>query len=534
MSKQLMFDDEARAKVRTGVRQLVDAVKVTLGPTGRTVILDKKFGGPVATKDGVTVSKEIELPDPFENMGAKAVNEVASKTNDVAGDGTTTAVILAGALYDAGLKYVAAGVNPTAIQRGMAKGVEACVRHLQGLSTPVRNKADYAHVATIAANNDAVLGGLIADAMEKVGKEGVITVEEGKGRETALEFAEGLQFDKGYVSPYFITNAETLTAEFEDAWLLFHEKKIANLKEFLSVLEAVAPTGRPLVVVAEEVEGEALAILVVNKLRGGFLSCAVKAPGFGDRRKQMLEDMAVVCGGTCITEDVGIKLENVTKEHLGRAKTVRIEKDRTIIIGGAGTKKEVAARMEQIRNQLKTTTSKYDREKLEERLAKLGGGAALIKVGGNTEAEIKERKFRVDDAVHAVLAARDEGFVPGGGIAYLRSIAALDGVRVEGEEKYGIQALELALQAPLRQLAENAGEEGAVVVAEAREMSKNRGWNAATGEFTDLVAAGIIDPAKVVRLALQNAASISGLLLTSRAMLTDLKDEQPKVAGAVR
>jgi chaperonin GroEL len=533
MAKQLLYDEQARKKVLAGMQKLAKAVKVTLGPTGKNVIFHRSFGSPQVTKDGVTVAKEVELEDPFENMGAKMVVEVASKTSDIAGDGTTTATVLAEAIYATGLRYLTSGVNPTALQRGIQKGVAAVVEHLKKLSTPVAGKKDIEHVARISANNDAAVGTLLADAMDKVGKDGVITVEEGKGVETALEFVEGLQFDKGYVSPYFVTRVQEMEAVLEDAYLLIHEKKISSLKEFLPILEKVARAGKPLLVIAEEVEGEALAALVINKLRGVLQTCAVKAPGFGDRRKAMLEDIAILTGGRAITEDIGAKLESLTLQDLGRAKRVSVDKDNTTIVEGAGKRSDVEARIAQIKKQIETTTSDYDREKLNERLAKISGGVAVIKVGGTTEAEMKERKARVEDALHATRAAVEEGVLPGGGIAYLRALPALDKVDAKGDERFGVEILRSALGAPLRQIAENSGEDGSVVVELVREQKGAMGFDANSRQMTDLVKAGILDPTKVTRSALQNAASIGALLLTTETLVADLRERKKKVEGSV-
>jgi chaperonin GroEL len=535
MAKQMMFDDEGRRKVQAGIRKLADAVRVTLGPTAKQVILEKKYGAPLVVNDGVTIAKEIELPDPFENMGAKLVAEVASKTNDVAGDGTTTAILLTEAIFNEGLRLVTAGSNPVAIQRGVRQAVEAATDALKDLAKPVSGRDDLVAVATVAANNDAGLGALVADAMEKAGKEGVIAIEEGKALETALETVDGMQFDKGYISPYFITDAEKLTAVLEEPYILLSEKKIASLKDFVPLLEQVVPTGKPLLVVAEEVEGEALAALVINKLRGGFTACAIKAPAFGDRRKAILQDLAILTGGSVLAEDTGKTLETMTLDDLGRAERVTIEKERTTVIGGRGDRKAIEARVAQLRSQHRATTSDYDKEKLHERLAKLVGGVAIIKVGGMTEAAMKERKFRVEDAVNATRAAADEGIVPGGGIALLRVVPAVEkrAASLEGDEALGARVVARALEAPLRQLAANAGENGAVVVAEARERGGTTGFDARSGQWVDMLKAGILDPVKVTRTGLQNAASVATLLLTSRSLLTDLKDQKKAVAGSV-
>src|SRR3954470_11783538 len=540
-SKQLSFEVDARAHIAEGLTQLARAVKATLGPRGRNVVLQKSFGSPRITKDGVTVAKEIELPQPFQNMGAKLVMTVASKTGDVAGDGTTTATVLAEAIYLEGLKYVTAGnVNPVTIQRGILKAAEVAADAITAISKKVKGHEDYQRVATISANGDTHIGQLMADAMEKVGKEGVITVDEGKSTESTLDYTEGMQFDKGYLSPYFLTNPTTLEAELEDAYILLHEKKIANLPELLPLLNKVVTSGRPLLIIAEDVESEALAALVVNKLRGVLNICAVKAPGFGDRRKAMMADLAVVTGGEFISEDRGLKLESVELEQLGQAKHVTVSKENTLIVEGGGKRKEIEARAEQIRAQIDKTTSDYDKEKLQERLAKLTGGVAVIKAGANTETEMKERKDLIDDALHATKAAAEEGVVPGGGVAFLRAIDAVENGKrqAKGDEKIGFDILVAALRAPARQIVDNAGEDGEVVVDQILEnKSESYGYNAATGEFVDMFKAGIIDPTKVARTALLNAASVSGLALTTDVMLTELKekkgDEEPLVAGAV-
>jgi len=535
MAKQLMYSDEARQKLLDGASQLAEAVRVTLGPTGRNVILQKSFGGPTVTKDGVTVAKEIELPDPFENMGAKMVNEVASKTSDVAGDGTTTATILALAVYREGLRQVTAGANPMALKRGVERAVAAAVEHLQGLSASCNTTEKIAQVATISANNDLTIGSLIAEAMEKVGRDGVITVEEGKGTETALEVVEGMQFDKGYISPYFMTELESRTAVLEEPFILVHEKKISNLRDLLPLLERVAQAGKPLLVIAEDVEGEALAALVVNRLRGVLPCCAVKAPGFGDRRKAMLQDMAILSGGETISEDLGLTLESVELSQLGRAERVVIEKDTTTIVGGKGGKADIRNRIVQIRKQIDESTSDYDREKLQERLAKLTGGVAVIKVGAHTESDMKERKARVEDAMHAAKAAAEEGVVPGGGVACLRAIPAVEAVRAKlrGDEKVGADIVARALEEPIRQLASNFGADGSVVAAEVKAMKGARGFEANTGEYVDLVKAGVIDPTKVVRAALQNGARVASLMLTTATLIPELKEEKEAVEGAV-
>jgi len=539
VAKQLLFDDAARRKLLDGVNKLADAVAVTLGPTGRHVILEKSFGGPTVTKDGVTVAKEIELPEPFENMGAKLVYQVASKTSDVAGDGTTTATVLARAIYREGLRHVVAGANPTALRRGIERAVEAAVEALGELSRRVTSKEELEQVGTIAANHDAAIGKLLADAMEKVGKDGVITVEEGKTSETQLEVVEGMQFDKGYLSPYFITNPQNMECELEEPFILLHEKKISNVHDLLPVLERVFHAGKPLLIIAEDVEGEALATLVVNKLRGLLQCCAVKAPGFGERRKAMLQDMAILTGGTLISEDLGIKLENVDLSHLGRAEKVRVARDSTTIIGGKGDKKEIEKRIEQIRHLIEQTTSEYDKEKYQERLAKLAGGVALIKVGAATEAEMREKKARLEDALHATRAAAEEGIVPGGGVALIRCSEAVEKVRdrVRGDEKIGVDIVLHCLDAPLRQIVLNKGGDPAVVVAEVRKKSGGYGYDANTGQFTDLFKAGIIDPTKVVRTAVENAASIAALMLTTEVLVTNIKEEEEaetKAEGVVR
>ena len=533
-AKQLQFDESARHALLRGIEKLARAVKATLGPSGRNVILDKKFGSPTITKDGVTVAKEIELEDPYENMGAQLVREVASKTSDIAGDGTTTATVLAESIYKEGLRNVTAGANPTSLQRGIMKAVEAIVEELKKISKKVSDRTEIAQVATVSANWDKTIGEIIADAMDKVGKDGTITVEEAKSIETSLDVVEGMQFDKGYLSPYFVTNAEAMEAVLENPYILIHEKKISSLKDMLPLLEKVAKAGRPLLIIAEDVEGEALATLVVNKLRGTLQVCAVKAPGFGDRRKAMLEDIAVLTGGRCITEDLGIKLENVKLEDLGRAKRVTIDKENTTIVEGEGKQADIKARVNQIRRQIEETTSDYDREKLQERLAKLAGGVAVINVGAATETEMKEKKARVEDALHATRAAVEEGIVPGGGVAFIRAQKALDNIKgLEGDEKVGVQIVRRAIEEPTRQLADNAGQEGALIVQEVKARKGNEGYDVATGEYTDLVKAGIVDPTKVTRSALQNAASISGLLLTTEAIVTELpeKEKTPPMPG---
>ena len=528
-SKQLEFDEAARHSLLRGVEKLARAVKATLGPSGRNVILDKKFGSPTITKDGVTVAKEIELENPYENMGAQLVREVASKTSDIAGDGTTTATVLAEAIYREGLKNVTAGANPTSLQRGINKAVAAVVAELGKISKKVSDSSEIAQVATVSANWDKTIGQIIADAMEKVGKDGTITVEEAKSIETTLDVVEGMQFDKGYLSPYFATNAEAMEAILENAYILIHEKKISSLKDLLPLLEKVAKGGRPLLIIAEDVEGEALATLVVNKLRGTLQVCAVKAPGFGDRRKAMLEDIAVLTGGRLITDDLGIKLESLTLEDLGRAKRITIDKENTTIIEGEGKSADIQGRVGQIRRQIEETTSDYDREKLQERLAKLAGGVAVINVGAATETEMKEKKARVEDALHATRAAVEEGIVPGGGVALIRAQKALDSLKLSGDEAIGAGIIRRAIEQPLRTLADNAGQEGALIVQEVKKRSGAEGYNVATGEYVDLIKAGVVDPAKVTRSALQNAASISGLLLTTEALITELpeKDKAP-------
>jgi len=525
-AKEVKFSSDAREKMLRGVDTLANAVKVTLGPKGRNVVIEKSFGAPRITKDGVTVAKEIELEDKFENMGAQMVREVASKTNDLAGDGTTTATVLAQAIVKEGTKAVAAGMNPMDLKRGIDIAVEAVVKDLQSHAKKITSNEEIAQVGTISANGDTEIGRFLAEAMKKVGNEGVITVEEAKSLETELEVVEGMQFDRGYVSPYFVTNTEKMRAELEDPYILIHEKKLSGLQTMLPLLEAVVQSGKPLLIVAEDVEGEALATLVVNKLRGGLKVAAVKAPGFGDRRKAMLEDIAILTGGTAISEDLGIKLENVTLQMLGRAKKVVIEKENTTIVDGAGKKKEIEARVAQIKAQIEETTSDYDKEKLQERLAKLAGGVAVIRVGGATEVEVKERKDRVDDAMHATRAAVEEGILPGGGVALLRALKALDTVKpTDPDQKAGVDIVRRAIQVPARQIVQNAGEDGSVVVGKLLENNKySWGFNAATGEYQDLVGAGVIDPAKVVRTALQDAASVASLLITTEALVA----EKPK------
>ncbi|VGO15584.1 60 kDa chaperonin [Pontiella desulfatans] len=525
MAKQIVFDVEARDALLRGVEKLSNAVKVTLGPKGRNVILDKKFGSPTVTKDGVSVAKEIELEDPFENMGAQMVKEVASKTSDIAGDGTTTATVLAEAIYREGLKNVTAGANPMSLKRGIDKAVEAMVVQLGKLSKTVKTSEEVAQVGTISANGDETIGKIIAEAMEKVGKDGTITVEEAKSIETSLDVVEGMQFDKGYLSPYFVTDANTMEAVMEDPYILLFEKKVSNLQDMLPLLQNVAKTGKPFMIIAEDIEGEALATLVVNKLRGTLNVCAVKAPGFGDRRKAIMEDLAVLTGGKFITEDLGIKLETVSIDDLGSAKRITVGKDDTTIVEGGGKVAAIKARIDLIRRQIEETSSDYDREKLQERLAKLAGGVAVINVGAATEAEMKEKKARVEDALHATRAAVAEGIVPGGGVALIRVQKAIDKIDVEGDEKIGADIVRKAIEAPLRQLVANAGEEGAIVVQEVKKSKQSMGYNVATGEYVDMIAAGIIDPAMVTRSALQFAASISGLLLTTEAMITDLPEK---------
>ncbi|MBI1387216.1 MAG: chaperonin GroEL [bacterium] len=525
-AKQLVFNEEARAKILKGVEKLARAVKVTLGPKGRNVVIDKKWGSPTVTKDGVSVAKEIELEDKYENMGAQMVREVASKTSDIAGDGTTTATVLAEAIYREGLKYVTSGASPINVQRGILVATEAIVKSLQSLSRKVKDRSEIANVATISANGEKSIGEIIADAMDKVGKDGVITVEEAKSLETTLDVVEGMQFDKGYLSPYFATDAQTLECVLEDPFILINEKKISNMRDMLPILEKIAQSGRPLLIIAEDIEGEALATLVVNKIRGTLKVCAVKAPGFGDRRKEMLKDIAILTGGRCITEDLGIKLENISMDDLGQAKRVQVDKDNTTIVEGAGKKSDIQGRIAQIRNQIEETTSDYDREKLQERLAKLAGGVAVIKVGAATETEMKEKKARVEDALHATRAAVEEGIVPGGGVALIRSQKALDGVKVDNEDQQmGVNIVKRALEEPLRQLSKNAGLEGSIVVEQVKSEKGTRGLNVATGEYVDLVAEGVIDPTKVTRSALQNAASIAGLLLTTETLITEIPEK---------
>ncbi|MFH1279083.1 MAG: chaperonin GroEL [Candidatus Eisenbacteria bacterium] len=530
-AKQLKFHEDARRAILAGVEQLAAAVKVTLGPKGRNVVLDKKFGSPIITKDGVTVAKEIELKDPYEDMGAQMVREVASKTSDVAGDGTTTATILAEAIYREGLKNITAGSSPMALKRGIEIGVRTVVEELAKLSKKVKDRLEISQVATISANSDTEIGDIIADAMDKVGKDGTITVEEAKGIETTLDVVEGMQFDRGYLSPYFVTNPDSMEVELAEAYILIHEKKISNLKDLLPLLEKVAQTGRPLLIIAEDVEGEALATLVVNKIRGTLQVAAVKAPGFGDRRKAMLQDIAVLTGGQMISEDLGIKLENITTGDLGTAKRITVDKENTTIVEGGGKKTDITGRVDTIRKEIETTTSDYDREKLQERLAKLAGGVAVINVGAATETEMKEKKARVEDALHATRAAVEEGIVPGGGVALLRAGNALKKLEVTGDEKIGVQIVLRALQEPIRQLANNAGKEGSLVVERVMNETKFIGYNVAADKYEDMMKAGVIDPTKVTRTALQNAASIAGLMLTTEALVTEIPERDKAPAG---
>jgi chaperonin GroEL len=532
-AKQLEFDEKARQTLLRGVSKLARAVSATLGPKGRNVVLDKKFGSPTVTKDGVTVAKEIELENPYENMGAQMVREVASRTSDAAGDGTTTATVLAEAIYREGLKYVTSGANPIGIQRGIQKAVDAGVKQLAKIAKRVKDKEEIKQVATVSANWDPTIGEIIADAMDKVGKDGTITVEEAKSIETTLDVVEGMQFDKGYLSPYFVTDSDAMEARMSDAYILIFEKKVSSLKDLLPLLEKVAKVGKPLMIIAEDVEGEALATLVVNKLRGTLNICAVKAPGFGDRRKAMMEDIAILTGGRCITEDLGIKLENIQVEDLGQAKSIVVDKENTTIVEGGGKSSDIQGRVGQIRRQIEETTSDYDREKLQERLAKLAGGVAVINVGAATETEMKEKKARVEDALHATRAAVEEGIVPGGGVALLRCLPAIS--KVEGDnhdEQIGVKIVSRAIEAPLRALAANAGEEGSLIVQEVKKRKANDGYNVATGEYLDLVKAGVVDPKKVTRTALQNSASIAGLLLTTECLITEIPEpEKPAPAG---
>jgi chaperonin GroEL len=527
-AKQILYSTEARNAVMRGVDQLAEAVRATLGPKGRNVVIDRKFGSPLSTKDGVTVAKEIELSDPFENMGAQLLREVASKTSDVAGDGTTTATVLAQAIFREGIKNVTAGGNPMDLKRGIDRAVEVATEQIKNLSRPTADRREIAQVGTISANNDSTIGDLIAEAMEKVGKDGVITVEEAKSMETSLDIVEGMQFDRGYLSPYFVTNPERMEAALEDAYILLHEKKISNMRDLLPVLEQIAKMGKPLLIVAEDVDGEALATLVVNKLRGTLQCCAVKAPGFGDRRKEMLQDIAVLTGGNVISEDLGIKLENVTLNDLGQAKRVTLDKENTTIVEGAGSTEDIEGRVRQIRTQVEETTSDYDREKLQERLAKLVGGVAVINVGAATESEMKEKKARVEDALNATRAAVEEGIVPGGGVAYIRCLPALEKLEseLEGDQRVGVRIIRRALEEPLRYIATNAGAEGSIVVQQVRGMGSTEGYDANSDTYGDMLTHGIIDPTKVTRSALQNAASIAGLLMTTEAMVTEVPEKE--------
>jgi len=541
VAKQLLFEDRARLKLQRGVNTLADAVAVTLGPTGRNVIIDKSFGNPLVTKDGVTVSKEVELDDPFEHMGAKLVNEVATKTSDIAGDGTTTATVLAKAIYAEGLRSITLGANPTVVRRGLEKAAAAAIEHFKSAAKAVDSPEEIAQVGAISANNDRSIGDLLAEAMQKVGRDGVITVEEGKGNATTLKLAEGMQFDKGFISPYFVTDPAEMKAILEDCYILLHEKKISSLRDLVPLLEKVAQSGKPLLIVAEDVDGEALTALVVNKLRGVLRVCAVKAPGFGDRRKAMLGDMAVLTGGTLLSEDLGIKLESVEVSHLGRCKKVEITKDTCTLIEGAGKSADIQTRVAQIRRQIENTESEYDREKFQERLAKMTGGVAIISVGAATEAEMKQTKARMEDALHATRAAVEEGILPGGGVAYLRAIPAVEALKskTKGDEKIGVEIIARALEAPIRQIASNSGLDGAVVADEVKQVDKaNYGYDARAGEYCDLVKQGVIDPAKVVRSALQNAASIAGLMLTTEVLVTRTDEvggsAKPKVEGSIR
>ena len=532
MAKQLMFDQEARSSIMRGVNILTDAVKATLGPKGRNVIIDKKFGAPTITKDGVTVAKEIELKENYENMGAQLVREVASKTSDVAGDGTTTATVLAQAIYREGLKNITAGANPMDVKRGIEKAVEAVVENLKKISKPVQDKKEISQVGSISANNDPTIGDLIAEAVDKVGKDGVITVEEAKGMSTSLDVVEGMQFDRGYISPYFVTNAEKMEAVMDEAYILLSEKKISSMKDLLPILEQTAKMDRALLIIAEDVEGEALATLVVNRLRGTIKICAVKAPGFGDRRKAMLEDIAILTGGQVISEDLGLKLENVKIDDLGRAKKISVDKDNTTIVEGAGNADQIQGRVKQIKAQIEETTSDYDKEKLQERLAKIVGGVAVINVGAATEIEMKEKKARVEDALHATRAAMEEGIVPGGGVAFLRTIPVLDKLKLEGDEAVGVSIVKKALEEPIRQIVNNSGLESSVIVEKVRATDKpNFGFDAQKEDYVDMLQAGIIDPTKVTRSALQNASSVSSLMLTTEVMITDLPEEKPEGGG---
>ena len=538
MAKQLLFDDRARIKLQRGVETLAKAVAVTMGPTGRNVIIDKSFGNPVVTKDGVTVSKEVELEDPYENMGAKLVNEVASKTSDTAGDGTTTATVLTRAIYNEGLRSITLGANPTIVRKGIELAVEAALKSLEKLARPVESKQQIAQVGAISANNDKAIGDMIANAMERVGRDGVITVEEGKGNSTTLEFSEGMQFDKGYISPYFVTQAEDMKCVLEDCLILLFEKKVSSLRDFVPLLEKVARSGKQLLVVAEDVDGEALTALVVNKLRGILKICAVKAPGFGDRRKSMLGDMAVLTGGTMISEDLGIKLESVELSHLGSARRVEVTKDNCTIIEGAGKASVIKTRVQQIRDHIEKTDSDYDREKFQERLAKLTGGVAVISVGASTEAEMKQTKARMEDALHATRAAVEEGILPGGGVALLRAIEAVNKIKASGDEAIGVGIIARALEAPARTIANNCGKDGAVIVDEVRQLAGSMGYDAARDSYVDMLSAGILDPAKVVRSALSNAASIAGLMLTTQVLVTKIEDaeggKKPASEGVIR
>lgn len=532
MAKLIEYSSDARAKLKKGIDQLAESVKVTLGPKGRNVVIEKKFGAPTVTKDGVTVAKEIELKDPIENMGAQMVKEVASKTSDAAGDGTTTATVLAQSIFTEGLKLVTAGANATEIKRGIDEAVKVVVEELKKLSRPIEGKKEIAQVGAISANNDITIGDLIADAMEKVGKDGVITVEEAKSTDTTLEVVEGMQFDRGYLSPYFVTNPENMEAVLEDAMILIHDKKISSMKDLLPILEKVAQTGRPMLIIAEDVEGEALATLVVNKLRGTLRVCSVKAPGFGDRRKAMLEDIAVLTGGRVISEETGFKLENAVLADLGKAKRIVIDKDNTTIVEGAGKTEEIKGRINQIRKQIENTTSDYDREKLQERLAKLAGGVAVLKIGAATEVEMKEKKARVEDALHATRAAVEEGIIPGGGVALLRCLPALEKMKLDADKQIGVNIMKRALEEPIRQIVANAGVEGAVIVQKVREGGKNYGFDAAAEKFEeDMIKAGIIDPTKVARTALENASSVAGLLLMTEAVVSEIPEKEEPMPG---
>lgn len=534
-AKQIMYSDDARQKIKKGIEILAKTVKTTLGATGRNVMFEKGFGAPTVTKDGVTVAKEVEVADPFENMGVKMVKEIASKTSDVAGDGTTTATVLAEAIYSEGLKYVTGGMNPQTLREGINKAVEAAVEALKKMSKPVKTRDEMKNVAAISANNDMSIGEILAHAMEKIGKDGVITVEEAKSIDTTLDLVEGMQFDKGFISPYFMTNPENMAAELEDARILIHEKKISNVRELVPILEKIAGTGSPILIIAEDVESEALAALVVNKLRGVLRCVAVKAPGFGDRRKMMMQDIAILTGGKMISEDLGLKLESIEIEDLGTAKRITVDKDTTTIVEGGGKTSDIKARISQIRTQIEKTTSDYDREKLEERLAKLVGGVAVVNVGDATEAAMKTKKALVEDALHATRAAAEEGIVPGGGIALLRAASSVQEVRskVKGEAKAGVDIILKAMETPIRQIAENSGYDGAVIASDAREKAHDIGFDANTGKFVDMFKSGIVDPTKVVRVALQNAASIASLLLTTETMVTDLKEDEEAVVGSV-